>query len=55
MDIIFYVTIGLMILFFIIMHAVRAGIDTSQNMKVLRSELESIKRKLIEIERKNIH
>lgn len=53
MDIIFYGTMGLVLLFLIIVYAVRAGIDTSQNMKALRSELESIKRKLIEIERKN--
>ncbi|MFE7064034.1 hypothetical protein ACFVAD_18030 [Sutcliffiella sp. NPDC057660] len=46
MDFIFYGTIGLILLFLIIVYAVRAGIDTSQNMKALRSELEGIKRKL---------
>jgi len=52
---IFYGTIGLIQLFLIIVYAVRAGIDTLQNMKALRFELESIKRKLKDIENKNIN
>ncbi|MBM7619695.1 hypothetical protein JOC95_001547 [Bacillus tianshenii] len=51
MDLFFYGTTGLILLFLIIVFAVRAGIDTSKNLKAIRSELREIKRKLKEMEK----
>lgn len=46
MAIMFYGFIGIILLFFIIVYAVQIGIDTSKQLKALRSELKQIKMEL---------
>ena len=43
--------IGLIILFFIITYAVRYGIDTSKQVKSLKSDLKEIKKQIKELEK----
>ncbi|HWI47749.1 MAG TPA: DUF5320 domain-containing protein [Rummeliibacillus sp.] len=50
MEIIIYGFVGLITLFLIIAYAVRIGIDTSQQVKALRSELKEIKKQIKDLE-----
>jgi hypothetical protein len=52
MEIIFYGFVGLILLLVIIAYGVQIGIDTSKQVKALRSELKEIKMKLKDIEGK---
>jgi uncharacterized membrane-anchored protein YhcB (DUF1043 family) len=47
----FYGFIGLVILFFIIQFAVKFGIDSSEEIKALRSELREIKKQLNDLKK----
>lgn len=50
MEIYLYGTIAFVVLFFVITYAVRLGIDTSKQMRALRSELKEIKKKIDRME-----
>lgn len=50
----FYGLVGSAILFLIIQYAVSIGIDSSQQVKALRSELKEIKKELKDLRREEI-
>ncbi|MGX9134162.1 hypothetical protein ACWV26_07255 [Rummeliibacillus sp. JY-2-4R] len=51
MEIYLFSIIGLIILFLIITYAVRYGIDTSKQVKSLRSDLKEIKKQIKDFEK----
>ncbi|MGG0658646.1 hypothetical protein [Rummeliibacillus pycnus] len=50
MEIFFYGFVGLIALFLIITYAVRFGIDSSKQVKALRSELKEIKKQMKDLD-----
>ncbi|SOC27533.1 uncharacterized protein DUF1049 [Ureibacillus xyleni] len=52
MEIFLFGIIGFIILFLTITYAVRYGIDTSRQVKSLKSELKEIKKQIKELEKK---